>query len=71
MTMTNGSTAIVLSKAIRREFHWSRTDGSYVFAIVDSTFRNNSVVPSTAALPTLKELEEFASGPRLVLPARG
>jgi hypothetical protein len=71
MAMTNGSSAIVLSKASRREFHWSRPDGSYVFAIVDSTFRNNSLVPSTAALPTLKALEEFATDPRLVLPSRG
>ncbi len=71
MTMTNGSTAIALSKASRRELHWSRPDGSYVFVIVDSTFRNNSLVPSTADLPTLKELEEFATDPRLVLPSRG
>ena len=34
-------------------------------AILDDTFRNNSVVPSTAALPTLKDLEEFATDPRL------
>jgi hypothetical protein len=46
-------------------------DGSYVFAIVDSTFRNNSLAPSTAELPTLKELEQFATDPRLVLPPRG
>jgi hypothetical protein len=68
--MVNGSTATVLSTPSRREFHWSRPDGSYVFAIVDSTFRNNSLVPSAAMLPTLKELEEFATDSRLVLPAR-
>jgi hypothetical protein len=70
MRMANGSTATVLSTTSRREFHWARPDGSYVFAIVDSTFRNNSLVPSTAALPTLKQLEKFAIDSRLVLPAR-
>jgi hypothetical protein len=69
--MSNGSTAIVLSNAHRLELHWSRPDGSYVFVIVDSTFRNNSLVPSTAALPTLKEREELATVPRLVLPSQG
>jgi hypothetical protein len=68
--MSNGSSATVLSNAKRREFHWSWRDGSYVFAVVDSTFRNNSLVPSTAELPTLKELQQFATDPTLVLPPR-
>jgi hypothetical protein len=71
MPMANGSSATVLSTTSRRELHWSRPDGSYVFAIVDSTFRNNTLVPSTAALPTLEELEGLVTDPRLVLPPRG
>ena len=71
VAISDGSSATVLSTSSRRELHWSRPDGSYVFAIVDSTFRNNTIAPSTAALPTLTELEAFATDPRLVLPHRG
>jgi hypothetical protein len=39
-----------------------------VFAIIDATFRNNSVTPSEAALPTLDQLKSFVMDPRLVLP---
>jgi hypothetical protein len=68
MTLDNGSPALALSRPTRLELHWRRPDESYVFAIVDSTFRNNTVVASTSALPTLGRLEAFVTDPRLVLP---
>ncbi len=68
VTLTNGSSARALVRPTRRELHWERSDQSYVFAIVDSTFRNNTVVPSTAALPSLAQLEALITDPRLVLP---
>jgi hypothetical protein len=67
-TMPDRSSAQVLLKPDRLELHWSRPDGSYVFAIVDATFRNNSLTPSSAPLPTLDQLEAFVMDPRLVLP---
>ena len=68
MMLGNGSPARALSRPTRLELHWRRPDKSYVFAIVDSTFRNNTVVASTSALPTLGQLEAFVTDPRLVLP---
>lgn len=68
-TLPDGSPAQVLSRADRLEMHRTRPDGSYVFAIVDATFRNNSLTPSEAALPTLEQLEAFVMDPRLVLPS--
>ena len=68
VTLTNGSAALALDRLTRRELHWERSDKSYVFAIVDSTFRNNTVVPSTAPLPSLAQLDAFVTDPRLVLP---
>jgi hypothetical protein len=67
-TLHNGFPALALSRRTRLELHWRRPDESYVFAIVDSTFRNNTVVASTSALPTLAHLEAFVTDPRLVLP---
>jgi hypothetical protein len=69
VTMPDQSPAQVLTNPDRREVHWSRPDGSYVFAIVDSTFRNNSLVPSHAPLPTLEQLQAFVMDPRLVFPS--
>ena len=66
--LPNGQPAQVLNSATRREVHWSRPDGTYVFAIVDATFANNTTVASHAALPTLTQLERFVIDPRLVLP---
>jgi hypothetical protein len=66
--MPDGSEAQVLTNRDRLEVHWSRPDGTYVFAIVDATFRNNSLTPSQAALPTLHQLKAFVMDPRLVLP---
>lgn len=66
--MPDQSEAQVLVNPDRLEVHWPRRDGSYVFAIVDSTFRNNSLTPSQAALPTLEQLKAFVMDPRLVLP---
>ena len=62
------SEAEVLTKPDRLEVHWSRPDDTYVFAIVDATFRNNTRTPSQAALPTLQQLKAFVMDPRLVLP---
>jgi hypothetical protein len=67
-TMPDHSQAEVLLNPDRLELHWPRPDGSYVFAIVDATFRNNSLTPSKAALPRLQQLEAFVMDPRLVLP---
>jgi hypothetical protein len=67
-TMPDGSEAQVLTNPDRLEVHWSRPDGTYVFAIVDATFRNNSLTPSQAALPMLDQLKAFVMDPRLVLP---
>jgi len=67
-TLGDGSSALALAGPTRLEIHRGRPDGSYVFVIVDSTFRNNTVVPSTAALPTLGQLEALVTDPRLVLP---
>ena len=67
-TMPDGSEGQVLTNPDRLEVHWSRPDGTYVFAIVDATFRNNSLTPSQAALPTLDQLKAFVMDPRLVLP---
>jgi hypothetical protein len=66
--MADRSEAQVLTDPDRLEVHWSRPDGSYVFVIADSTFRNNSLTPSQAALPTLDQLKAFVMDPRLVLP---
>ena len=66
--MPDGSEAQVLTNPDRLEVHWTRPDGTYVFAIVDATFRNNSLTPSQAALPTLDQLKAFVMDPRLVLP---
>jgi len=66
--MPDHSQAEVLLNPDRLELHWPRPDGSYVFAIVDATFRNNSLTPSRAALPSLHQLEAFVMDPRLVLP---
>lgn len=66
--MPDRSEAQVLTDPDRLEVHWSRPDGSYVFVIADSTFRNNSLTPSQAALPTLDQLKAFVMDPRLVLP---
>jgi hypothetical protein len=66
--MPDQSEAQVLTNPDRLEVHWSRPDGSYVFVIADSTFRNNSLTPSQAALPTLGQLKAFVMDPRLVLP---
>ena len=68
VSMPDQSPAQVLTNPDRLEVHWSRQDGSYVFAIVDATFRNNSPTPSQAALPTLDQLKAFVRDPRLVLP---
>ena len=68
ITLGDGSSALALAGPTRLEIHRGRPDGSYVFVIVDSTFRNNTVVPSTAALPTLGQLEALVTDPRLVLP---
>jgi hypothetical protein len=67
-TMPDHSQAEVLLNPDRLELHWPRPDGSYVFAIVDATFRNNSLTPSKAALPSLSQLEAFVMDRRLVLP---
>ncbi|HWH99248.1 MAG TPA: hypothetical protein VNT27_02875 [Propionibacteriaceae bacterium] len=67
-SMPDGSEAQVLTNPDRLEVHWPRHDGTYVFAIVDATFRNNSLTPSQAALPTLDQLKAFVMDPRLVLP---
>jgi hypothetical protein len=66
--MPDRSPARVLVEPDRLELHWSRPDGSYVFAIVDATLRNNSLTPGSAPLPTLDRLEAFVMDPRLVLP---
>jgi hypothetical protein len=66
--MPDGSEAQVLTDPDRLEVHWSRPDGSYVFVIADRTFRNKSLTPSQAALPTLDQLKAFVMDPRLVLP---
>jgi hypothetical protein len=67
-SMPDGSEAQVLTNPDRLEVHWPRPDDTYVFAIVDATFRNNSLTPSQAALPTLDQLKAFVMDPRLVLP---
>jgi hypothetical protein len=67
-TLPNGAPAQLLDSTTRREVHWSRPDGSYVFVIVDATFGNNSTVATTSALPTLAQLEAFVMDSRLVLP---
>jgi hypothetical protein len=66
--MPDGSEAQVLTNPDRLEVHWAREDGTYVFAIVDATFRNNSLTPSQAPLPTLDQLKAFVMDPRLKLP---
>jgi hypothetical protein len=67
-TMSNGQQAQVLNTTTRREVHWSRPDGTYVFVIVDAVFGNNTTVATKSALPTLAQLEDFVMDPRLVLP---
>jgi hypothetical protein len=67
-TMANGKKAQVLNTSTRREVHWSRPDGTYVFVIVDAVFGNNSTVATKSILPTLAQLEDFVMDPRLVLP---
>jgi hypothetical protein len=67
-TLPNSQKAQVLDSATRREVHWNRPDGTYVFVIVDAVFGNNTTVASKAALPTLASLEDFVMDPRLVLP---
>ncbi len=66
-TMPDRSLAETLVSPERLELHWTRPDRSYVFAIVDATFRNNSLTPTRAALPTMEQLEAFVMDPRLVL----
>ncbi len=66
--MPERSLAETLVSPERLELHWSRPDRTYVFAIVDATFRNNSLTPTQAALPTLEQLEAFVMDRRLVLP---
>jgi hypothetical protein len=67
-TMSNGQKAQVLNTSSRREVHWSRPDGTYVFVIVDAVFGNNTTVATKSTLPTLAQLEDFVTDPRLVLP---
>ena len=66
--LSNGQKAEVLDSATRREVHWSRRDGTYVFVIVDAVFGNNTTVATKAPLPTLAQLKDFVMDPRLVLP---
>jgi len=66
--LPNAQPAEILNSTTRREVHWSRPDGSYVFVIVDAVFGNNTTVATTSALPTLVQLEEFVMDVRLVLP---
>jgi hypothetical protein len=67
-TMSNGQKAQVLNTSTRREVHWNRPDGTYVFVIADAVFGNNTAVASKSILPTLAQLEDFVMDPRLVLP---
>ncbi|MEP6651594.1 MAG: hypothetical protein ABJA74_17025 [Lapillicoccus sp.] len=67
--LPNGEQAEIMNSASRLEVHWSRSDGTYVFVIVDAIFGNNGTVASKAPLPTLAQLEELVMDPRLVLPA--
>ena len=58
-----------MNSPTRLEVHWSRSDGTYVFVLVDAVFGNNTTVASTAPLPTLALLEQLVMDPRLVLPS--
>lgn len=68
--MPDGTQAESLIRIDRREIHRTRADGSYVFAIVDTLFGNNSEISSNAPLPSLEQLTAFVMDPRLVLPTR-
>jgi hypothetical protein len=66
--LPNGQKAEVVDSATHREVHWNRPDGTYVFVIVDAVFRNKTTVATKAPLPTLAQLKDFVTDPRLVLP---
>jgi hypothetical protein len=66
--LPNGLKAQVLDSSTRREVHWSRPDGTYLFVIIDAVFGNNTTIATKAPLPTLAQLEDFVMDPRLVLP---